>query len=125
MTHTMKRILYPLSFFTFVAYIIFRANRADYNFAFYVVGSIPYGDKIAHALLFGVMAYLFNYGLKHKSFKIKKLTVPVGSTIVLLFATIEEISQYFIPSRTFDIFDLLADIVGVILFSMTTKGAKR
>ena len=40
------------------------------------------------------------------------------SAIVLTFAALEEFSQYWIPSRTFDLWDLGADFVGVILFSM-------
>jgi len=40
-----------------------------------------------------------------------------GAIIVLIFATIEEITQYWLPSRTFDFGDLLADFIGVILFS--------
>jgi len=39
-------------------------------------------------------------------------------TQVLTFAGVEEISQYFIPSRTCDIYDFIADTIGVTLFSI-------
>ena len=127
----------PLSFFIFISYIIFLADTADYNFAFKIVGHIPYGDKMCHALLYGMMAFLLNYGLGFRrvgflthlqplyrikafsSFRFKGAvaTTPYGSIIVLTFATLEEFSQYFIPSRTFDLWDLGADFVGVVLFS--------
>lgn len=107
------KILLPLGFFLFISYIIFLADTADYNFAFRVVGDIPYGDKIAHASLYGMMGLLLNYGLGYRKINL----FFVGSIIVLTFATIEECTQYYIPSRTFDLWDLFADFVGVSLFS--------
>jgi VanZ family protein len=136
---TKSKIFLPLSFFIFISYIIFLADTADYNFAFYLVGHVPYGDKIAHAVLYGVMALLLNYALGFRrvrfpthlptihhikafsSFTYKGAlgNAPyIGSIIVLVFATLEEFSQYFIPSRTFDLWDLGADFVGVVLFSI-------
>lgn len=115
-----RRVTIPLSFFLLLCYIIFLADTADYNFAFYLVGYIPYGDKIMHALLFGTMAFALNYGLTYKSIKVEMFQptqIQLGAVIVLLFAFFEEMSQYFIPSRTFDLWDLVADGVGVILFS--------
>ncbi len=115
MTSIQQRIFLPLSFFLFIGYIIFLADTADHNFAFRLIGHIPYGDKLIHGLLYGLMALLLNYGLK---FKTVKFNLQLGAIIVLTFATIEELSQYFIPSRTFDLGDLLADFIGVILFSL-------
>jgi len=56
---------------------------------------------------------LLNYGLSYKKVK----GMQLGAIIVLSFAIIEEFSQIYITSRTFDLYDILADIVGVILFS--------
>jgi len=44
--------------------------------------------------------------------------MQVGALAVLAFAILEELSQYFFPNRTLDGYDLLADVVGVILFSL-------
>ena len=118
------RWLLPLSFFIFISYIIFLADTADYNFAFKLVGYVPYGDKIAHALLYGMMALLLNNSLGFRRVGIpthlggQECPPYIGSIIVLIFATLEELSQYYIPSRTFDLWDLLADFVGVVLFSL-------
>ena len=133
-----RKMLLPFGFFIFISYIIFLADTADYNFAFRAVGYIPHGDKICHALLYGMMAFLLNYGLGFRrvrlpthlqllhgikafsSFRYKGALANasyMGSVIVLAFATLEECSQYYIPSRTFDLWDLGADFVGVVLFS--------
>ena len=108
------RITLPLSFFIFISYIIFLADTADLNYGLEIVRIIPYGDKFFHALLYGMMAMFLNYGLDYK--KIYRL--QLGAVIVLTFAAIEECSQYFITTRTFDLDDLLADIIGITLFSL-------
>jgi len=112
------RILLPLSFFIFIIFIIYLADTADYNFAFRLVGHIPYGDKLMHGLLYGVMALLLNYGLNYKSYKLFGFNMQIGALIVLTFAGVEEITQYWLPSRTCDFFDFVADTVGVVLFSL-------
>ena len=115
------RILLPLGFFIFIAFIIYLADTADHNFAFSLIGHIPYGDKLMHGLLYGVMALFLNFGLNYKSYKWLGFNMQLGAIIVLVFATLEEISQYWLPSRTFDLGDLLADFVGVVLFSLWKK----
>jgi len=112
------RVILPLGFFIFILFIIYLADSADHNFAFRLIGHIPYGDKVMHALLYGIMALFLNYGLNYRSFK----RFQLGAIIVLVFATLEEITQYWIPSRTFDLVDLLADFIGVILFSFIHWG---
>ena len=112
------RIILPLGFFLFISCIIYLADTADYNFAFRIIGHIPYGDKFMHGFLYGIMALFLNYGLNFKSKKIFLFNMQIGAIIVLIFAGLEEISQYWIPSRTFDLGDLLADFIGVVLFSL-------
>ncbi|CAA6826019.1 MAG: Trypsin [uncultured Sulfurovum sp.] len=111
------RLLLPLSFFIFIGFIIYLADSADHNFAFRLIGDIPYGDKLMHTLLYGVMALLLNYGLNFKSKKIFGFNLQIGALIVLTFAGLEELSQYWLPSRTCDVVDFVADVVGVVLFS--------
>lgn len=113
-SNTLKRVFYPASFFVLLLAIIYKADTANYNFAFHVVGKIPYGDKISHAVLYGIMGYLLNYGLNGKRW----LRMEIGSLIVFAFAFVEEVSQLYFPSRSFDWFDLLADAIGIIAVSV-------
>ncbi len=112
------RIGLPLIFFLFIVWIIILADKADYNYAFFLVGTIPYGDKIAHALLYGVMAFLLNFGVGYRTKHFLGFNMQIGAMIVLLFAGLEELSQYYFPSRTLDIYDFLADVAGVVLASI-------
>jgi len=116
------RLILPLSFFTFITFIIYLADTANYNFAFRLVGHIPYGDKFMHGLLYGAMAMFLNYGLNYKSFRLFGFNMQVGALIVLTFAGLEEISQYWLPSRTCDVLDFVADTIGVTLFSILKQG---
>ena len=107
------RVILPFGFFLFISYIIFLADTASLNLGLEIVKVIPYGDKVMHAVLYGMMAMLLNYGLRYRAV----WGVQLGAIIVLTFATIEELSQIFIITRTFDMGDLMADLVGVVLFS--------
>ncbi len=44
----------------------------------------------------------------------------LGAVLVLAFALIEELSQFFVVSRTLDAIDLLADVAGILVFSVLT-----
>lgn len=114
--HNLRYIL-PSVFFIFICYIIFLADTADHNFAFRTIGHIPYGDKFMHAILYGTMAFLLNWALNFKFIIYLKINIQIGSSLVLVFALLEEISQCFIASRTFAFFDILADLIGIIIFS--------
>jgi len=59
-------------------------------------------------LILGLQCFHFPFG---------RLALYFGSVLVSMFVLSEEISQGFIPSRTLDIIDLVADAVGIILFS--------
>ena len=64
--------------------------------------------------LYAVLALLVNLSLKPCSKQY--LGLPLGCALVLVFALVEELSQYFFPStRMLDIQDAAADIAGVYL----------
>jgi VanZ family protein len=110
-----------VAFLGFVAWIIYLANTAQHSIFFEFVASIPYGDKLGHFCLFGLLTLGANFAFKLKSFTLLSLKIYLGSSVVFVFVLVEELSQYFIPSRTLDATDLLADIVGIIAFSLVTK----
>lgn len=76
----------------------------------------PEMDKIAHAILFGGLASLVSLGL-HRSGKPHRPAIyhlaPVLT--VLAYGIFDECHQYFVPPRTPDIFDIVADVTGAIL----------
>ena len=85
---------------------------------FQFMNDIAHLDKVGHFILFGLLSFTLTFALKHKSVKLKGITLPVGAAIIMSATIIEECSQIYIASRTFSFFDMLANITGVICFSV-------
>lgn len=116
-------ILLTTLFAFFLIWVIYLANTGQHSVFFDFVQTVPYGDKIGHVLLFG---FLTLGSVIASGFRtISKTKIYWGSAAVLAFVLIEEASQYFIPSRTMDIQDALADVLGIALFSVFAYGLNR
>ena len=114
------------TFFMFIIWMIYLANTGQDSIFFEFVRQIPFGDKIAHLCLFGLLTLLANLTFKFKVFKFGGFNVYLGTGAVYIFVTIEELSQYFIPARTLDLFDFSANMLGILLFTwLSSLLAKR
>ncbi len=99
-----------------LAGIVFVADRRGTRYLLDFVGYIPYGDKLGHFGLMGIFSFLLNLVFDARTINLWKLNYLLGSLIVLVVVTIEEISQLFIRGRTFDWSDLICDYLGIFLF---------
>ena len=106
-------ILAALAFFGFILWVIGMANGAQKSVFFDFVASFPLGDKVGHVGLFGTLTFLVTVALNYKAVSLSGRRVYLGVVLVWLFVTAEELSQGLIPSRTMDIGDYLADMVGI------------
>ena len=104
-------------FFLFIIWVIYLANTGQQSIFFELVRFIPFGDKIGHLMLFGLLTLFANLASGFRVFSVATKHVFWGTAAVLVFVTIEELSQYFLPARTLDIYDYSADIVGILLFT--------
>ena len=118
-------ILCAFSFFVFILYIIYLADTNKSSIFFDFVKSIPYGDKLGHIGLFGLLTFLVSWALKFKAVTFKKVKIYYGAILVFSFAFLEELSQAFYPNRTLDIYDLFADIIGIVLFSILLNSIEK
>jgi len=80
--------------------------------------SIPYLDKIIHTIIFAIFVAVWCYYFSKKSFSPQKLRVVFF--YVFLFAafngiSVEFIQKYYIPNRSFDEVDIIADLLGASL----------
>jgi VanZ family protein len=70
-------------------------------------------DSIVHFLEYAIFAFLLFRSISHLS---PKLRLPLAALLTLLalslFAMADEYLQSFIPGRTSDIYDVLADLAG-------------
>ncbi|TKB49171.1 VanZ family protein [Ferrimonas aestuarii] len=108
-------------FFCFILWVIYLANTGQPNVLFQLVKMIPYGDKVGHLLLFGTLTLLANLALGFRVLSVNRLPLYWGTALVTVFVAIEELSQHFIPSRTLDMLDFIADIIGILLFTGLSK----
>jgi polysaccharide biosynthesis protein VpsQ len=111
----LKRWLPFSLFFLFVAGIIVGSNLGLLIGITNWVNDLPFGDKCGHLVLIGVLTFLLNYGLGGRKVKIGRLKILLGGTLVAVAMTIEEISQIWMPLRTFDFIDLSANYLGITL----------
>lgn len=109
---------FGLSFLVFTVWIIHEANIRRDNILFQTIHSIPNGDKLGHVLLAGTLTLTANFLLRCSVLRRGLIMVPYGSLIVLGVAMAEEASQHFIPTRTLDPLDALANLTGIILCSI-------
>ncbi|OBT11987.1 hypothetical protein A9267_02960 [Shewanella sp. UCD-FRSSP16_17] len=109
-----------VSFAIFIGWIIYQANTGGNNIFFDLVRVVPYGDKVGHMMLFGMLTSLALIASRAAYFYLfdRKIYYAIVAISTLVF--IEEVSQGFIATRTFDIGDLTADAVGITLFSVST-----
>ncbi len=91
--------------------------------------SIPFLDKGMHLVEFGFLGFFLSLGyfLSLKSSLRIKFVFTAASGILL--GCLDEIHQYFVPDRSFEVMDMLADSIGVFIglaafyyFSRTNRG---
>lgn len=123
----MHRVIQVLAvcFFLFILWIIYLANTGGKSIFFELVGAVPHGDKLGHMGLFGCLTLLAIFGSKFRTFSCGKINIYYGAAVVLVFVLIEEISQAYIPSRTFEFVDLIADSIGIIFAVGVAQLAKK
>ncbi|WP_414829489.1 VanZ family protein [Alteromonas sp. H39] len=107
-------IIAALGFFGFILWVISMANRAQPSVFFDFVASFPLGDKVGHVGLFGTLTLLVTVALGFRTLRIMNTRIYVGAMLVWLFVTVEEVSQGFIPNRTMDMGDYMADLIGIL-----------
>lgn len=115
---TLAATFLALAFLAFTIWIIHEANIGRDNILFKTVRATPYGDKIGHVLLAGILTLVANFLFRHRCWQLAKLRLPFGSLAIFAIAIIEEASQYFLPTRSLDIFDALANLAGILIFSV-------
>jgi hypothetical protein len=101
-------------FALFIGSVIYAADMGIGQRYFDIVRSFPLGDKISHFVLMGMMSALANLAARGRPVRFGSVSFGVGTLIVAIVVVAEEISQIWVPGRTFDLFDLVADFLGIL-----------
>lgn len=108
---------YAILFGLFIIAIIILANLGLLDILGFV-NRIPYGDKIGHFVLYGILTLLIDLALFGSRPDLSRELIVLRVALILaLLIGLEEFSQRFFPSRTSDWVDLLFSYLGVIFFS--------
>ena len=93
--------------------IIFAADHASLPSTFKAMYAFPGGDKLAHVGLTGLLAFALACAVWQ--WRRRRRFVLLVAGILLCMMTLEEASQMWIPARTPDVGDLLANMLGISL----------
>jgi VanZ family protein len=104
-----------LLFALFLLLVIVLANTGKVGDVFGWVYYIPYGDKVGHFVLWGILALLVSLAYPTSRVQILSLKILKSNLIVCIAPVLEEISQLFFPERSASLIDLAAGLVGIFI----------
>ncbi|MCH7226556.1 trypsin [Haloferula sp. A504] len=93
--------------------IIVLANQGRGFWGF--LQQIPGGDKLGHVGLVGTLALLCNLTLRLRTLPAPFHRIQLGSALVAIAMSLEELSQWFLPTRSPDLLDGIANLAGAAL----------
>lgn len=109
----MKKLL-AAAFFLFLLLVAYWADTDSMPKILGAMLEIPYGDKIGHFVLYGILAYLLTVAMPFRRVKILRWNLPLGLVLAAGFASLEEISQLFFANRTASFIDLFSGYSGIL-----------
>jgi len=120
----MKKILFFIPAALYYAFIFYLSSRSHD-----IKIDILFFDKVIHLVEFALLGLLLSFGyfMSLKSPVRVKAVLTICSGILL--GGLDEFHQYFIPRRSIEFFDIIADAIGILIglllyyyFSRTAKG---
>lgn len=85
----------------------------------------PYSDKVAHYLLFAVLALLFR-----RAFEQNRGWMPIRASwaaflLTVLYGALDEFHQSFVPNRNVEVADWIADVLGAATPFLTCLATRK
>jgi VanZ family protein len=105
-----------LSFTLFIIGIVILADRNSLPHFIRAIYDFPNGDKVGHFILFGLLNFFvtFSFLPPPPNRTSKRIALSIGLILALAIAA-EEFSQRYFSSRTFDLIDLSASYLGILV----------
>jgi len=72
-------------------------------------------DKLLHAIVYSILGFLTLGSMKSTAEGYRLFQLWLAVVLVVIYGGLDEFHQYFVPGRTADIHDLMADAVGGLL----------
>lgn len=107
----------------FACWLIYQKDLGISNSIINYVAAWPNGDKVGHFLLFGFLSFCAVFATDFKKASTSRyVPMYLASLVVCALVTIEECSQLLFKTRSFEIADIMANILGVMTFSYAALG---
>lgn len=107
-----------VAFSLFIIWLVYLTNTSQSSNILLVVQHVPFGDKAGHVILTGILTLLTNLAMNFRYLRRGRLHFPLGTLITSIIVLLEELSQIYIPSRTFSLGDLFSDFIGITVFTI-------
>ena len=78
---------------------------------------IPHADKVAHFIIYGILALLLYRAFRTERRVGALAAVLLSVLIASAYGALDEFHQSFVPSRSTDVFDWMADTLGALFAS--------
>lgn len=123
----MIRVVPTALLMALIAWVIAQANQGERHPWLDAFLSLPAADKFGHFMIYGLLAACLDATLRWRTLRLSAgRQLPWAAVLVLAFSLMEEASQLFTATRSPDLLDVLANLLGVIAFSLLgRKLAKR
>jgi len=116
-------LLLTLSWATFIYYL---SSQPGLD----IPSVFPFQDKLFHAFIFGILGFLSVGAMKVpvRGYKARQVWGIVA--LVTLYAILDELHQLYVPGRSADIYDVIADMAGGmagawVMYCLMLKAGKR
>lgn len=114
-----------IAFSIFIIVVVILADQDAIPPAIRALYDFPYGDKLGHLILFGLLNFFLTRAfLSRFPLRPQRVAISVGLLLALIIAA-EEFSQQYFSARTFDLVDLAASYVGVFAGGWAAWGFKK
>lgn len=75
----------------------------------------PYSDKVIHFFMYAGLAVLCAWSLFSTRYRLSKRLPWIAITAAVFYGITDEFHQMFVPTRTAEVSDLLANTVGAVV----------
>jgi len=72
-------------------------------------------DKLIHALVFGILGFFVLGAMKTEANGYRQFQPWLAVIVVTVYGVLDEVHQHFVPGRSPDIYDVMADAAGAML----------
>jgi polysaccharide biosynthesis protein VpsQ len=110
----MKSARFVLLFFVlFLGLVIYTADTGSGDRYWGWLKELPLGDKVGQFCSMSTFCLLVNLSTGWAGVRVIRGTPLWGTLLVTILVVSGEFSQQFFPSRSFDLLDLMADLIGI------------